>query len=112
MEKQRQAMLNEAQGMISGMIWDIRAMRQQLDNYGEKIIPALRKNYETILLANEQNQEELPMVIDAWEALNTAQMDEMDKLEAYYLMVVEYEKKVEKRTEELRVGKEREGGCK
>lgn len=95
-EKQRQAVLNEAQGMISGMTWDIRTLGQQLDNYSGKIIPALRKNYETTLLAYEQNQEELPMVIDAWEALNMAQMEDLDKLEEYYLMVVEYEKQVEK----------------
>lgn len=96
MEKERQAALVEAQGLISGIARNIRSLRQQLENYRNKIIPALRKNYEVTMLAYEQNQEELPAVIDAWEALNMARQEQLNKLEAYYLKVVEYEKQVEK----------------
>ncbi|QEC52560.1 outer membrane protein TolC [Anseongella ginsenosidimutans] len=95
MEKEREAMLKRMQGMIRGMTRDIRIMQQQLRNYTEKILPALKKNYEVTLLSYEQSQEELSLVINAWETLNMAQMEYLDKLEAYYLMVVEYEKEIE-----------------
>src|SRR3546814_6110365 len=80
MEKEREAMLNEAQEVVRSIAWDIRTLGQQLDNYDKKIIPALRRNYESTLLAYEQNQQELAMVIDAWEALNMAQIAYLDKL--------------------------------
>lgn len=96
MEKRQEAILSEASGLIAGIASDIGSIKQQLSNYDEKIIPALRRNYETTLLAYEQNQEQLPLVIDAWEALNMAQMEQLDKLEEYYLMIVQYEKELDK----------------
>src|SRR3546814_155660 len=92
MEKEREAMLNEAQEVVRSIAWDIRTLGQQSDNYDKKIIPALRRNYESTLLAYEQNQQELAMVIDAWEALNMAQIAYLDKLKDYYLTIVEHEK--------------------
>ena len=96
MKKEREAILAEARGMIAGMATQITTMQQQLHNYNEKIIPALRKNYETVMLAYEENREQLPMVIDAWEALNMAQIEYLDKLDEYYSMIVSYEKELEK----------------
>ena len=48
------------------------------------------------MLAYEENREQLPIVIDGWEAMNMAQMDHLDKMQAYYLMVVSYEKELER----------------
>lgn len=96
MKKGREAILIEARGMLAGMASQIVRMQQQLDNYKDKIIPALRKNYQTLMLAYEENREQLPIVIDGWEALNMAQMDYLDKLEEYYRMIVTYEKELEK----------------
>ncbi len=96
MRKEREAMLNEVQGMVAGMATEISSMRRQLENYKNKIIPALRKNYQTLMLAYEENSEELPMVIDGWEALNMAQMQYLDQMEKYLVMMVEYEKQIEK----------------
>jgi hypothetical protein len=48
------------------------------------------------MLAYEENREQLPMVIDGWEALNMAQMEYLNKTEAYYKMIVSYEKELEK----------------
>lgn len=92
MQEARESILNEAQGMLSSMAAEIRKMQQQLINYDTKIIPALQKNYQTVMLAYEENNEALPIVIDAWEALNMAQMEYLDKMENYYLMIVDYEK--------------------
>jgi outer membrane protein TolC len=96
MKKERQAVLNEASGMIAGMASQLTRMQQQLNNYETKIIPALRKNYQTLMLAYEENREQLPVVIDGWEALNMAQLEQLDKLESYYMMIVRYEKEIEK----------------
>ena len=96
MKQERKAILLETRGMIAGMASQIRRMKQQLDNYEGKIIPALRKNHETVMLAYEENREQLPMVIDSWEALNMAQMDYLEQLEEYYTMIVSYEKEIEK----------------
>lgn len=96
MQKERESVLNEAQGMLSSMTAEIRKLQQQLQNYDTKIIPALQKNYQTVMLAYEENNEELPIVIDAWEALNMAQMEYLDKMENYYTMIVDYERELEK----------------
>jgi outer membrane protein, heavy metal efflux system len=96
MKKGREAILIETRGMVAGMANQLVRMKQQLSNYETKIIPALRKNYQTLMLAYEENREQLPMVIDAWEAMNMAQMEYLDKLEEYYLMIVNYEKEIEK----------------
>jgi outer membrane protein TolC len=96
MNQRKEAILSETTGMLQGMSAQLSRMQQQLNNYSVKIIPALKKNYETLFLAYEENKEQLPMVIDAWEALNMAQLEFMDKLNDYYKMIVSYEKEIEK----------------
>lgn len=96
MKKGREAILIEARGMLDAMASQIFRMQQQLKNYETKIIPALRKNYQTLMLAYEENREQLPIVIDGWEALNMAQMEYLEKMEEYYTMIVSYEKELEK----------------
>jgi cobalt-zinc-cadmium efflux system outer membrane protein len=96
MQRGREALLIEARGMLAGMAARLGRMQQQLNNYDSKIIPALRKNYETTMLAYEENREQLPVVIDAWEAMNMAQIQYVEKLEEYYNMIVSYEKELEK----------------
>lgn len=96
MKRGREAILIETRGMLSGMASQLKRMKQQLENYDKKIIPALRKNYQTVMLAYEENREQLPIVIDGWEALNMAQMEYLNKMEEYYKMIVSYEKELEK----------------
>lgn len=96
MKKGREAVLTETRGMLAGMAARLHSMKSQLHNYDIKIIPALRKNYQTLMLAYEENSEQLPIVIDGWEALNMAQMEYLNRLEEYYLMIVSYEKELEK----------------
>ena len=96
MKKGREGILIEIRGMLAGMANQIIRMKQQLENYDTKIIPALRKNYQTLMLAYEENREQLPIVIDGWEALNMAQMEYLNKREEYYKMIVSYEKELEK----------------
>jgi cobalt-zinc-cadmium efflux system outer membrane protein len=96
MKKGKEAILIETRGMLAGMARQLTSMKQQLDSYESKIIPALRKNYQTVMLAYEENREQLPAVIDGWEAMNMAQMQYLEKLEEYYTMIVTYEKELEK----------------
>ncbi|RNI31804.1 TolC family protein [Rufibacter immobilis] len=96
MRKGRENLLNEARNMVASMALELQAKRTQVQNYEKKIIPALRRNYETTLLGYEQNTGQLPQVIDAWEALNMAQMEYLNNLEQLYLIGVNYEKELEK----------------
>ena len=96
MKRGRESILIETRGMLAGMAAKLKAMQLQMDNYSNKIIPALRKNYETVMLAYEENREQLPMVIDAWEAYNMAQMEYLNKTEEHHIMIVNYEKELEK----------------
>ena len=48
------------------------------------------------MLAYEENREQLPIVIDGWEALNMAQMEYIEKNQEYFNMIVSYEKELEK----------------
>lgn len=96
MQRGKEGLLIEARGMLTGMAAQLTRMQEQLENYRTKIIPALRKNYETLILAYEENREELPIVIDGWEVLNMAQMDYLENLEEFYTMIVSYERQLEK----------------
>ncbi|WP_299761315.1 TolC family protein [uncultured Pontibacter sp.] len=96
MQREREGILNEAQGMARNMALELNTMREQTENYQAKILPALKKNYDVTMLAYEQNSAQLPEVIDAWEALNMAQMEYLNRLQELYLMVVNYEKEIEK----------------
>jgi outer membrane protein, heavy metal efflux system len=96
MKKGREAILIETHGMLAGMASQLARMKQQLENYNTRIVPALKKNYQTVMLAYEENREQLPLVIDAWEALNMAQMEYIEKNQAYLNMIVSYEKELEK----------------
>jgi outer membrane protein, heavy metal efflux system len=92
----RANLLNEARSMISNMGLELSAKRTQVTNYEKKILPALKRNYQTTLLSYEQNTAQLPQVVDAWEALNMAQMEYLNNLEQLYQIGINYEKELEK----------------
>jgi len=92
---QKQMILNEAMGMISGMNAELATLKKQYDIAENKIIPALRRNYDTSIIAWQNNTGDLFVVLDAWEALNMAQMDALDKLQIILITQVEIEKQLE-----------------
>jgi outer membrane protein, heavy metal efflux system len=96
MQRERESIVNEAGAMIRSMGLEVNTMLHHLHNYHQKILPALKKNYDVTMLAYEQNKAELPEVLDAWEALNMAHMAYLDNLQALYKMMVNYEKELEK----------------
>jgi len=96
MKYERASLLNELRSMASSEENEIMTLSKQIENYETRIVPALKKNYETLMIAYEENKEELPVVIDAWETLNETQMQYLDTIQKYYETIVSYEKILEK----------------
>ncbi|NOS90848.1 MAG: TolC family protein [Cyclobacteriaceae bacterium] len=96
MKRERESILNELQGMIASMVNEVNTLNQQVGNYEKRIIPVLRKNYETLMLGYQENREELYIVLDAYETLIMAQSQYLDTLRRYYETIVTYEKLLEK----------------
>jgi outer membrane protein TolC len=92
---QKQMILNEATGMISGMNTDLTNLKKQFEIAQKSIIPALKRNYDTAILAWQNNTGDLFPTLDAWEALNMAQIDALDKLQNILVAQVEIEKQLE-----------------
>lgn len=92
LQQQRQTVINQAQGMGTQIRIEIINSTRQLKLYEEKIIPALRMNFKTYQLAYEQNTENLFELFDAWEKLNTTQLEYLDQLSRLLDMQVELER--------------------
>ena len=89
---QRQMILNEASGMATGIRSELETKKKQISLYENNIIPALRNNYKTMMLAYEQHTEELFMLFDAWETLNMTQNEYLDQLLQLQIMQVELQR--------------------
>lgn len=92
---QKQMILNEASGMISGMTNELSSLKKQYEIAEKTIIPTLRGSYDASVLAWQNNTGDLFDVLDAWEAVNMAQMDSLDKLQAILTAKVEIERQLE-----------------
>ena len=92
---QKQMILNEATGMISGMTNELTTLKKQYEISEKTIIPALRGSYDASVLAWQNNTGDLFDVLDAWEAVNMSQMDSLDKLQAIFTAKVEIERQLE-----------------
>jgi outer membrane protein TolC len=92
LENQKQMMANAYTGLAFGLQQDIAAKKKQLLLFEDNIIPALRKNYQSTLLAYEQNTEELFGLYDAWETLNSTQLEYLDELQQLLTVQINLEK--------------------
>ena len=92
---QKDMTLNEASGMLESMKVEFENIKRQLDNTNNFIIPSLKNNYSTALIAWQNNTGDLFIVLDAIEALNMAQNDALDKLQMLLAIQVEIEKQLE-----------------
>jgi outer membrane protein TolC len=81
LKNQQLMIINEATGMSANSYTELELKKKQMKLYEQQIIPALRKNFQTMQLGYEQNTEELFELFDAWEALNMSQMDYLDQLQ-------------------------------
>jgi outer membrane protein, heavy metal efflux system len=92
LNQQRQMMINTAIGMSFSIQTEIITKQKQIKVFENTIIPALRRNFQSLLLAYEQNTEELFTVYDAWETLNITQLEYLDEVRQLLLMQVELER--------------------
>lgn len=92
---QKEMILNEAIGMISGMNSEFLNLKKQYEITEKSIIPALKKNYDTAILAWQNNTGDLFVALEAWEALNMSQIELQDKLQRILTTQVEIEKQLE-----------------
>lgn len=95
LNQQKQIIVNESTGMAYGMQNDIELRKKQIKLFDENIIPALRKNFQTMQLGYEQNTEELFTLFDAWETLNMTQLEYLQQLQDLLTMQVELERILE-----------------
>jgi len=95
LQEQQAAMANEYSGAAYQMQQDIVAKKKQVALFENNIIPALRKNYQSNLLAYEQNTEELFELYDGWETLNNTQLEYLNQLQQLLSMQVDLEKLLE-----------------
>ncbi|MBO9634018.1 MAG: TolC family protein [Chitinophagaceae bacterium] len=94
MEKERSAMLQETQGMLYGMQYEVQTMQKRIDGMEQTIIPALKKAMDLNFLSYQENKMSLSNVIDAWEAMTMMQMNVLDEKLKLYEMIVDYEKQL------------------
>lgn len=92
---QKEMILNEANGMISGMNTELENLKKQYEISEKSIIPALKRNYDTAVLAWQNNTGDLFLVLDSWEALNMSQIDSLDKMQNILSVQVEIQKQLE-----------------
>ena len=96
MLQQKEGMLIEMLGMTKSMENELLSMQKQLSNYETKILPALIKNQKVSMLSYQENKGDVNTVIDAWETVNMAQMNYLEQLQKFYQMIIEYEKNIER----------------
>ena len=95
LSQQKQTIINESTGMAYGMKNEILSKQKQIKLFEENIIPALRRNFQTMQLSYEQNTEELFTLYDAWEALYKTQLEYLDQIQQLLLMQIELERILE-----------------
>lgn len=95
LDQQKQMIINEAAGMSYSMQSQLRSKQKQVKLFEDNIIPALRRNFQTMQLAYEQNTEELFTLYDSWETLNMTQLEYFDQLQQLLLLQVEFERILE-----------------
>lgn len=94
-EAKKQMIINQASGEANGLLSSINSKKKQLQLFEGNIIPALRRNYQTMQLAYEQNTGELFELFDAWQTLNMTQLDYLDQLQELLNLQVEMDKILE-----------------
>jgi outer membrane protein TolC len=94
-EAKKQMIINQASGDADELLSSINSKKKQLQLFERNIIPALRRNYQTMQLAYEQNTGELFELFDAWQTLNMTQLDYLDQLQELLNLQVEIDKILE-----------------
>jgi cobalt-zinc-cadmium efflux system outer membrane protein len=97
MQKEKENMQLMAAKMIAEKRTMLNFQVQQYKNYGQNIVPAYQKNFETSLLSYKQNTGNFFILLDAWDMLLMKQIEQLDKLNEALKLQSEYEYEIEKR---------------
>lgn len=97
LEAQKQTIINQVSGEVQGLLASINSKKKQLQLFEGNIIPALKKNYQTMQLAYEQNTGELFELFDAWQTLNMTQLDFLEQLQELLNLQVQMDKTLEQK---------------
>lgn len=92
---EQQGFVNNVSGTIENIKVKIKNKKQQIELSEKVVIPSMKKNYETTLLAYEQNTEELFMVLDAWQNLKLMQLNYIDQIMELAELQIQYENQLE-----------------
>jgi outer membrane protein TolC len=95
LNQQRQMLVNDVSGAAYNIKNEIALKKKQLKLFDENIIPALKRNFQVMQLAYEQNTEQLFTLYDAWETLNMTQLEYLEQLQQLLLMQAEMERILE-----------------
>lgn len=87
--------VNQVSGNLEEIKIQIKGKKQQIALSEKIIIPSMNKNYQTELLAYEQNTEMLFMILDAWQNLKVVQLMYLDQLMELLSLQIQYEKQME-----------------
>jgi cobalt-zinc-cadmium efflux system outer membrane protein len=94
-QQQRASLLNDAAGRLSTLQSDLLSKREQVDNYGRGILPALRKSYQVTLLAYQQNTAQLPAVVEALDTWLQTRLQALDTQNELLALTVRYDQELE-----------------
>ncbi len=95
LEEEKASMANDYSGKAYQLQQDLTAKKKQVQLFENNIIAALKKNYQSNLLAYQQNTAELFELYDAWETLNNTELEYLDQLQQLLSMQVDLEKVLE-----------------
>ena len=95
-EAQKKVIINQATGEAESLLSSINSKKKQLQLFEGNIIPALKKNYQIMQLAYEQNTGELFELLDAWQTLNMTQLDYLSQLQELLNLQTQMDKILEK----------------
>lgn len=92
LQREQQSLANEVAGKLETLRSKMYYQKKQLETTDKNILPAMLKNYQAALLAFEQNNGELFIVLDAWQMLKMSQLNRLDQLMELLTLQTEYEK--------------------
>jgi cobalt-zinc-cadmium efflux system outer membrane protein len=92
MKMEREAVSLETLSMVNGMVVSLQEMQKQLHRYQDKVLPALKRNADLTQSMNYENQSNLMMVLESWEAYTMMQEEYWKKWNEYVNMLIQYEK--------------------
>ena len=95
MEKGKSALLLDARTRMLSLAAQLNGLRNQLKGYEEDILPALQRTFDAVRIAWTEDRETLNMVLDAWENINMARSEYLEKKQRYYALIADYEKTAE-----------------